>query len=228
MKNRIPHFAVISLYVLLGSCVPKEIDFTQFPSTMISNEEVSMKIFLPDIQKGLYRGTRFDWSGVIGSVQYKGHEYFGYWKDSHDPMFHEDLSGPVEGYIEPGLGYDEADAGEGFIRIGVGIIEKVKESKFNWRKTYKILDHGLWSINQGSDWIKFEHVIRSDFGYGYEYDKTIKLKSDGFTIIHQLRNTGIRPIETDQFNHNFFMIDGAYSRLDQNTHSAPDRLFFSS
>jgi hypothetical protein len=148
---------------------------------------------------------------VIGSVQYKGHEYFGYWKDTHDPLFHEDLAGPVEGYIEPGLGYTDAEPGKGFIRIGVGIIEKADEAEYNWRKTYRILDHGKWTTDQGEDWITFVHDIKSDFGYGYIYKKTIKLKGNGFSIVHNLRNTGEKTIETDQFNHNFFMIDAEKS-----------------
>ena len=49
----------------LGSCSPDELDFSQYPSAEISNEEVKMKIYLPDAEKGLYRATRFDWSGVI-------------------------------------------------------------------------------------------------------------------------------------------------------------------
>ncbi len=170
-----------------------------------------MEVYLPDPVKGLYRATRFDWSGVIGSVQYKDHEYFGYWKETHDPMFHEDLSGPVEGYIAPGLGYAEAETGGGFIWIGVGILEKEDEPGYNWRKTYRILDHGTWKIDQGDDWIDFTHEIESDFGYGYVYTKTINLNNDGFTIKHTLQNNGEKVIETDQFNHNFFMIDGEQS-----------------
>ncbi|UCG28981.1 MAG: hypothetical protein JSV24_06365, partial [Bacteroidales bacterium] len=179
--------------------------------TVISNDEIQMKVYLPDPEKGLYRATRFDWSGVIGSVKYKGHEYFGYWKETHDPMFHEDLTGPVEGYIEPGLGYADAEPGGKFIRIGVGIIEKGDEPEYNWRKTYNILDHGKWTIDNGKDWITFTHEINSDFGYGYIYQKTIQLKSNGFFIEHKLKNTGQKTIETDQFNHNFFMIDAEKS-----------------
>lgn len=210
MKNLTPLlFSIISLF--LGSCASKKLNLEQYPSTLISNEEVKMKIFLPDEEKGLYRATRFDWSGVISSVQYKGHEYFGYWKTTHDPMFHEDLTGPVEGFVEPGLGYSEAKPGEAFIRIGVGIIEKASEPEYQWMKTYKILDHGKWTTDQGQDWISFTHEVKSDFGYAYRYKKTIQLKADGFVIDHQLQNTGEKVIETDQFNHNFFMIDGEQS-----------------
>ncbi|MFC2126377.1 hypothetical protein ACFLU5_16415 [Bacteroidota bacterium] len=185
--------------------------FAQYPSTVISNDEVTMKIYLPDAEKGLYRATRFDWSGVIGSVQYKGHEYFDYWKETHDPMVHEDLTGPVEGFIEPGLGYAEAEPGGKFIRIGVGIIEKEEEDEYDWMKTYKIVDNGKWKIDQGEDWIQFTHEVNSDFGYGYIYTKTIKLKGASFVIEHSLKNTGEKAIETDQFNHNFFIIDGKKS-----------------
>jgi len=167
-----------------------------------------MEVFTPDPEKGLYRATRFDWSGIIGSTQYKGHEYFGYWKDQQDPTFHEDLTGPAEGFIEPGLGYSEAKAGGKFIRIGVGILEKPDEVSYNWTATYNILDHGKWKTEHGKDWISFQQTINSDFGYRYIYKKIIRLKNDGFTIEHSLMNTGEKTIETDQFNHNFFMIDG--------------------
>src|SRR5210317_1311194 len=105
MKSELSHLVIIVLSVSMLNCNTTMENFDQFPHTVISNSEVEMKVYLPDSEKGLYRATRFDWSGVIGSVQYKGHEYFGYWKDTHDPLFHEDLPGPVEGYIKPGLGY---------------------------------------------------------------------------------------------------------------------------
>ncbi|MEN8228309.1 MAG: hypothetical protein ABFS38_09165 [Bacteroidota bacterium] len=206
MKNMVL-LTFMGMCVSLVNCSLKEVDLEQYPSTVISNDEVQMKVYIPNPEKGLYRGTRFDWSGVIGSVQYKGHEYFGYWKETHDPMFHEDLTGPVEGYIEPGLGYADAEPGGKFIRIGVGIIEKEDEPEYNWMKTYKILDHGKWTIDHGKDWITFTHEIQGDFGYGYLYQKTIQLKNNGFFIEHKLQNRGEKAIETDQFNHNFFMID---------------------
>ncbi|NQU85603.1 MAG: hypothetical protein HQ541_07565 [Mariniphaga sp.] len=211
MKNIVFLSIFLGICVSIVNCTKNELDFEQYPNTIISNNEVQMKVYLPDREKGLYRATRFDWSGVIGSVQYKGHEYFGYWKETHDPMFHEDLTGPVEGFIKPGLGFADAEPGGKFIRIGVGIIEKKDEPEYNWRETHKILDHGKWTINHGKDWIIFTHKINSDFGYGYIYQKTIRLKNNGFYIEHKLQNTGRKAIETDQFNHNFFMIDAEKS-----------------
>ena len=207
-KNNLYCLILAAPLIFMGACKSDDMNFDQYPSLNISNEEITMLIYLPDPEKGMYRGTRFDWSGVIGSVEYKGHEYFGYWKDTHDPFFHEDLTGPVEGYIKPGLGYEEAGPGGSYVRIGVGLIEKPEESEYSFRNFYKLLDPGKWTLDHGEDWISFRHELSTDIGYGYIYDKLIKLKADGFIIEHKLQNTGDLAIETDQFNHNFFMIDG--------------------
>jgi hypothetical protein len=190
--------------------VQAQVDLKDYPYTGIFNRQVRMKLYLPDTEKGYYRATRFEWSGIISSLRYKGHQYFGEWKSTHDPFFHEDLSGPVEGAITAGLGYDEAEAGGKFIRIGVGILEKPDEKEYQWNHTYKILNHGKWTIDKGKDWIEFKHELNSDIGWGYIYTKRVELKKNepGFTITHILRNTGSRLIETDQFNHNFFVMDG--------------------
>lgn len=178
-----------------------------FPSANIANENVRMTVYLPDPENGFYRGVRFDWSGVIASATYRGHEYFGPWRDDHDPARHDSITGPVEGYIAPGLGYDEALPGQAFLRIGIGALERTTET-YHFRNQYAFLDHGKWAIDQGADWISFRHEVGSDLGYEYRYEKTLRLKDDGFVIEHRLLNTGRKPIETDQFNHNFLVIDG--------------------
>lgn len=190
--------------------ITAQVNINDYPHAGISNRLVKMKLYLPDAEKGYYQGTRFEWSGIIPSLKYKGHQYFGEWKSTHDPFFHEDLSGPVEGAITAGLGFDEAGAGGKFIRIGVGILEKPDEQEYKWDHTYKILDHGKWTIDSGKDWIEFIHEVNSEIGWGYIYTKKIELKKNepGFTITHILRNTGTKRIDTDQFNHNFFVMDG--------------------
>lgn len=197
-------------YPMLFMGISAQVNMNDYPHTGISNRMVHMKLYLPDSEKGYYRGTRFEWSGIIPSLKYKGHEYFGEWKITHDPFFHEDLSGPVEGSINAGLGYNEAVPGGKFIRIGVGVLEKPDEKEYIWNHTYKILDHGKWTYDQGKDWIEFRHELTSEIGWGYVYTKRIDLKKNepGFTITHILKNTGSKYIETDQFNHNFFVMDG--------------------
>jgi hypothetical protein len=45
-----------------------------FPAAEISNGQIRAKAYLPDVNKGFYRPARFDWSGHILGLQYKGHE----------------------------------------------------------------------------------------------------------------------------------------------------------
>src|SRR5579862_6769873 len=85
----------------------------EFPQAEIANGAggIRAKLLLPDAERGYYRGTRFDWSGVIASLEYKGHNYFGQWFEKYDPKLHDAIMGPVEEFLTPpnrtGLGYDE-------------------------------------------------------------------------------------------------------------------------
>jgi hypothetical protein len=86
---------------------------------------------LPDPQIGAYRGARFDWSGIISSLQYQGHEYFGQWYKHHDPKIHDAVTEPLEKFRtnDSGLGYEEAKPGDAFVRIGIGTVRKPEEKR---------------------------------------------------------------------------------------------------
>lgn len=182
----------------------------EFPEAEIASSAVGVKLYLPDAAKGYYRGTRFDWSGVIYSLRTNGHEYFGEWFDKYDPKLHDAIQGPVEEFLSPdgGLGYAEAAPGGTFIRIGVGAVRKPEEKEYQRFRTYEIVDPGKWTIDKGKDRIEFVHELKHD-GYGYRYVKTIRLANDKpeMVIEHSLRNTGTKPIPTMQYNHNFFVLD---------------------
>jgi hypothetical protein len=179
-----------------------------FPEATISNGAVTGKFMLPDAQNGSYRGTRFDWSGIIASLTYKNHEYFGQWYPKHDPKIHDAITGPVEEFLsnDAGLGYAEVKPGETFIRIGVGAVRKPDEKAYRRFQTYEIVDPGKRTLRRGKDWIEFGHQL-SAASYGYDYRKTIRLNKEGFTIEHVLKNTGAKNIDTLVYNHNFFVID---------------------
>jgi hypothetical protein len=74
------------------------------PQAAISNSHVRAQLYLPDAQSGYYQGTRFDWSGVISSLEANGHSYFGQWFPRYDPKLHDAITGPVEEFT--GVGYD--------------------------------------------------------------------------------------------------------------------------
>ena len=60
---------------LLIACSPAfcwTLSAQDYPKAEISNGLIHAELMLPDSQNGSYRGTRFDWSGIISSLQYRG------------------------------------------------------------------------------------------------------------------------------------------------------------
>jgi hypothetical protein len=181
----------------------------QFPQAELSNSSIRATLYLPNAQSGYYRGTRFDWSGVISSLKWNGHEYFGQWFERHDPKIHDAISGPVEEFLtnDAGLGYAEAKPGESFVRIGVGAVKKPDEPAYRRFETYEIVDPGEWTVKKGADHIEFVHELRGTAGYAYVYRKTLRLVKDSLVLEHRLKNTGRKAIATSVYNHNFFTLD---------------------
>lgn len=182
----------------------------EYPQAEIANSWLRVNLYLPDAEKGYYRATRFDWSGVIQSLRFNGHEYFGPRLPQHDPLVHNSISGPVESF-SANLGYAEAKPGGSFVRLGVGILEKPADPNLRpaFSATYKVLDAGTWRVTKGRDWIEFVQKVPNRTGYGYVYTKRIQLAPDKpeMIIFHTLENTGSNAIDTTQVNHNFLMMD---------------------
>lgn len=189
------------------------------PQAEIANGALRAKLYLPDAADGYYRATRFDWSGVIASLEFQGHSYFGVWFPRYDPKLHDSITGPVEEYRtgESGLGYDEAKVGGTFVRIGVGLLKKPGEARFGQFETYAIVDNGKWSTKVSTDAVEFTHRLADpSSGYAYLYKKTVRLAKGQPRLIieHSLKNTGTKAIETNVYNHGFFVIDGQPSGPD--------------
>jgi hypothetical protein len=198
------HYALVLVAGLLAAGPVRAEDY---PKTVLRNQDLSLTVYLPDPVKGFYRGTRFDWSGVVGNIEFHGHRIFAPWKDTHDPTNHDDILGPVEDF--GALGYAEAKPGEPILKIGVGELIKGQESKFRFDPKADRKDSGAWDVTIGPSEVVFKQAIRIRSGYGYRYTKRIELGPErgGFRIHHELINSGTRPIDTDCYNHNFFNID---------------------
>jgi hypothetical protein len=173
-----------------------------FPQAEISSGDLHARLYLPDPETGYYRATRFDWAGVIPSLTYKGIEYFGQWFPKYDPKLHDAIMGPVESF-DP-IGYNQAKPGDTFLRIGVGKLKRVDEKPVNNFFTYEIADGGKWSSKPSKDRVEFTH----DLAGVYLYRKVVVLDKDKLILEHSLKNTGKDLLETDVYNHDFYMIAG--------------------
>ncbi len=180
-----------------------------YPSATITNGLVTATLHLPDAERGYYRGTRFDWSGVIPDLQYKGHRYFDVWNTRpYSPTLHDAITGPVEEFTAVGM--DEAAVGGEFLKIGVGGLVKPDDGAYTFAKNYEIKNPGKWTVKKKKDRVEFTHKISGVNGYGYEYHKTVRLTKGKPELVleHSLKNIGDKTITTSTYNHNFFVIDG--------------------
>lgn len=212
-----------------------------YPQAEISNRALRAKINLPGAENGFYRGMRFDWAGVITSLEHKGHTYFGPFFEKFDPAVADVVigdpvvagiasaaSGPVEEFItadESALGYSSAKPGEAFCKIGIGSLRKIDNAPYSSYVHYPMVNVGKRSVKSGADWIEFTQLVDCGSGYGYAYTKTIRLLKDEpvMTIEHHLANTGVKPIETEVYDHNFLIIDhrGAWPAIEISFPFAP-------
>ncbi len=196
------------------------------PDLHISNGVIEATIHPPDPVSGFYRGTRFDWSGVIGSLKYAGHNYYGPWFTKTDPSIKDYIyqgadiiagpcsavTGPAEEFStnEEGLGFSDASVGETFLKIGVGVLRKPDKAPYSMFRLYDIVDHGKWSVHAQPDSVQFaQKVMDASSGYGYLYEKTVRLVpgKPQMVIEHRLTNIGKRPIESSVYDHNFLVLD---------------------
>jgi hypothetical protein len=195
------------------------------PESVISNGQISVKLYLPDADRGFYRSTRFDWSGVIASLEFQGHQYYGPWFTGTDPAVRDFIYkgtdiiasaqsavvGPAEEFSRP-QGYNTAKPGETFVKIGVGVLRKPDDTNYSGYANYAIVDSGKWSVTKQADAVETVQTLADPAsGYGYEYRKTVRVSAGRpeLVIEHSLRNTGKLPLQTNQYNHNFLVLDGA-------------------
>lgn len=185
---------------------------SEFPQVEIGNGVVQVRLYLPDAERGYYRGTRFDWSGVIPHLEYAGHSYFGVWFPKYEPTLHDAITGPVEEFrsTDGALGYGEAKPGEMFVKIGVGVLVKPDDAPYEFSRNYKMVSTGVWITNPERDRVKFVQELKGVNGYSYVYTKNVRLVKGKPELVleHSLRNTGKRTIETQVYNHDFYVIDG--------------------
>ena len=49
------------------------------PRHVLERDGLKLTVLLPDAQTGFYRGTRFDWSGVVEKAEVNGHTLLPPW-----------------------------------------------------------------------------------------------------------------------------------------------------
>ncbi|MDB5734059.1 MAG: hypothetical protein JWN16_696 [Alphaproteobacteria bacterium] len=188
------------------------------PAVTITNGNLVARIAPPDLDKGFYRGTRFDQAGVITSLKLGSKEFYGPWfertaPDVLDYVYVPEgiaagpdsaISGPVEEFAP--LGYDDKSSPV-FVKIGVGLLHRPDDKAYDHYRHYDIVSIGRRSIRTTANSITFRQSL-DGAGYGYTYEKTLRLVPGTAQLVieHVLKNTGGKPIVTTVYDHNFLRL----------------------
>jgi hypothetical protein len=210
--------------ILLSSLCAMAAPAADPPQAKISNGKIQATVYLPDAQNGFYKGLRFDWAGVIKSLEFAGHSYYGPWFTGMDPTVRDfvykdggivassasAVTGPAEEFQTP-QGYDTAKPGEIFLKVGVGLLRKADDTPYSQYRLYDVVDTGKWTVKTTASSVEFTQTLSSpETGFGYVYVKRLRL-SEGkpeLAIEHTMTNTGTRAIKTSVYDHNFLVLDG--------------------
>lgn len=144
-------------------------------------------------------GPRFDRSAVVKSVIVDGVELLGPWG----------LSDEFGLYGDGVLGYESADIGGHFVKIGVGRLVRDTAEDYHFGHPYPVdalfpvqvtVGDNVLSVSQRSAWAGARQ---------YHYRKSYELLgSDGLVIRYQLTNTGDTPWTFEHYNHHWFRVEG--------------------
>ncbi|MFC1651470.1 hypothetical protein ACFL2X_07855 [Candidatus Latescibacterota bacterium] len=208
---------LLSLLLLLALTVNAEekspLDI--YPHIILSNGLIEASVFLPNNEKGFYRSSRFEWSGMIWQLTYKDHTFFTERVKPHNPETSGHSMSLAEEFC---IGtnkaipqrFTEAKPGETFMKIGVGNLEKpLDNNEYHFSTQYKIIDSGKWETSYGEDWVEFTHTLEDPYGFAYIYRKRMELTKGKPELVfsNSLTNTGSKTLIADQYNHNFFTFD---------------------
>ena len=192
--------------------IPPEMDpkihVGDWPSTVITNGIVSAKVAIPDLEKGYYRGNRFEQAGLITKLERGGHTFFLDAPEVHSPLNSGECCGPCEEWFDA-IAYDDAKPGEAFIKIGVGLYEKPYSPNHMWYCTYWPIKVFPWTTKIEKDRIEFVQEADCPRGWGYRYVKRLFLVPGKPVLLieHSLTNTGKHRIDAEQYAHNFMSLD---------------------
>ena len=205
--------ALIALLTANGAIAANRPVPLDAPAVTVANGVITAKIYLIDPQKGFYNGQRFDQAGVIGQLTLGKQKFYGPWfdrvadKEIGYPYTAEGVvvgpasavSGPVEEFAP--VGFDEAQPGGTFLKIGVGRLRKPDHQDYDHARVYDLVDSGKRETAQTPSSITFIH----DVANGYHYVKTIRLVpgQPQLRIEHALTNTSAAAMTTNVYDHNF-------------------------
>jgi len=171
---------------------------------LIKNDRLAVEIAQPGT---IYSGTRFDWTGFVTQVTLDG---------KHTFCMPESL---VEGQGTGGIGlcnefgndlpigFDDAQKGETFPKLGIGLLWRGEEPKYDFFRRYQIANNFPIQVDINDTQADFIVEPTETLGYSARLEKTLKVRDNWLEFTYLLKNTGLKPFKTTEYAHNFMAID---------------------
>jgi hypothetical protein len=155
----------------------------------------------------VYNRTRFDWTAFITQITLDRQHTFCVPED-YDPAKGTGGIGLCNEFgIEAPIGYDDAQVGESFPKLGIGLLKKPDDGPYNFFRPHEIVEKFPISVKAQADRVRFVVEPLPCRGYEARLTKTVQVQDNQLEIAYHLENTGTQVIATHEYCHNFVGID---------------------
>ncbi len=180
------------------------------PLHEIATGEMVVTVMDPNHPDRCYQGVRFTAVGAILDVRVRGHRFFNSPANVAQPL-DGDMPGiaPEFDLVSPDgpPGFAEARPGDGFLKIGVGILERPDDQRYMFYRPYKLLQRAETRLVREApnrvSWIQQTAGVQ---GYAYRLEATAEAGGDDLIMRYRLTNTGDKTLETSPYHHNFLTL----------------------
>jgi len=171
---------------------------------MIELARGHIKVLIEEPDEG-YRGTRFDWTGKVVQLWWKGIPFCTA-ELPHDGSDQIGCGFFNEFGMTDTIGYQACRVGGYFSKIGVGWLQKETNAPYDFFHTYRLKPFEFSEVRE-EDSVTY-HCLNKEFDSAFFLEKKITLTEDGFVIDYLLENIGNQTIETSEYVHNFLAPGG--------------------
>jgi hypothetical protein len=184
----------------------------QPPAPIVLNtDRLAVEIARPG---AAYARTRFDWSAFITLVTLDPrrdgvgpHTYCV--PEDPDPAQGTGGIGLCNEFgIDQPIGYDDAQPGECFPKLGIGVLERADASPYTFMRPYTIAERFPIQIETTDTSAQFVIEPVACRGYAARLNKRVTVEGAALQIAYRLENVGQKPIVANEYCHNFCGIDG--------------------
>lgn len=151
-------------------------------------------------------GVRFDRAGFITEVVLDGDMHFCASENRnniHHTTYGRGLCCEYQMRTE-----GEAEVGERYPKLGVGLILKEDEEPYSFSNLNYDIEYFPVEVQAENDCAVFRTAAVPCLGYAAEQTKRVYVKDNTLTVEWELKNVGEKRIITGEYCHNFINVDG--------------------